>query len=320
MPLLPAPNDAVATNDGDVDGVKYRIYTPKEASRSGPLPVGIWTHAGGWVIGSIDQDDLLCRIVAENAPSILISVEYSLAPEAKYPTQLNETLSVYKWARQNASSFGGDPEKFWSIGGSAGGGIALQVANKLVQDPNLKGAIKGVAAIVPVTMHYDQVPEELKPKYTAYVENGSGAPIIDKKSMELFFDYAGVDPKDSDTFTALATENHKNYPPVYFAVCERDPLRDDGLIMEELLKKAGVKTKLDFYKDMPHYVRIIPCNHSLTGMDLLTIIVLDLPSNSRGPAVCREHDRRCEVADLADVDRLIYVWHQAIVFGRPRAS
>ena len=211
------------------------------------------------MIGNIDQDELLCRIVAENAPTILISVEYSLAPEAKYPTQLNETLSVYKWAQQNASSFGGDSEKFFSIGGSAGGGLALQVANKLVQN-NSKGAIKGVCAIVPISLHYDNVPEEHKSKYTAYVENGDGAAVIDKKSMAQFFEYAGVDPKDSDTFTALATENHKNFPPVYFTVCERDPLRDDGLVMEQLLKKAGVKTKLDFYKDMPHYVRSISCH------------------------------------------------------------
>ena len=254
IPLLPPPNDAVASQDGEVDGVKYRIYTPKEASKSGPLPVGIWTHGGGWMVGDINMDDLLCRIIAENSPTILISVEYSLAPEKKVPTQLNETLSVYKWAQQNASSFGGDPEKFFSIGGSAGGGLALQVANRLTKNASLEGAIKGVAAIVPVTLHYDHVPEEYKSKYTSYVDNGDGAAIIDKNSMKIFYEHAGVDPKDSDIFTGLATENHKNFPPVYFAVCERDPLRDDGLVMEEMLKKAGVKTKLDFYKDLPQCV------------------------------------------------------------------
>jgi versiconal hemiacetal acetate esterase len=258
VPLLPPPSDAVASSDGEVDGVKYRIYTPKEASKSGPLPVGIWTHGGGWMVGDLNTDDFLCRIVAENAPSIIISVDYGLTPEHKVPTQLTQTLSVYKWARQNTSSYGGDPNKFYSIGGSAGGALALQVANRLTKNPDLKDGIKGVAAIVPATLHYDHVPEEHKSKYTAYTENGDGAAIIDKNSMAIFYEHAGVDPKDPDTFVALDTENHKNFPPVYFAVCERDPLRDDGIIMEELLRKAGVKTKLDRYNSLPHYFWIFP--------------------------------------------------------------
>ena len=246
IPLLPKPSDAVESKDGEVDGVKYRLYTPTEAAKSGPLPVGIWTHGGGWMIGDLNTDDLLCRIVAEHAPSIIISVDYSLTPKAKVPTQLNESLSVYKWAQQNAASYGGDANRFYTIGGSAGGGLALQIANRITKKG--QGTIKGVAAIVPITMHYDNVPENLKSKYQAYEENGKGAAVIDKESMEIFYEAAGVDPKDSDIFTAYATDNHKNFPPTYFAVCERDPLRDDGIIMEELLKNAGVKTKLDFYE------------------------------------------------------------------------
>jgi versiconal hemiacetal acetate esterase len=165
---------------------------------------------------------------------------------------------VYRWARQNTSSYGGDPDKFFSIGGSAGGGLALAVANRITKNPDLKGGIKGCAAIVPVALHYDHVPEEVKSKYTSYTDNGNGAAIIDKKSMEIFFEHAGVKPDDADCFTALAKDNHKNFPPTYFAVCERDPLRDDGLVMEEYLKKAGVPTKLDFYKDLPHYFWIFP--------------------------------------------------------------
>ena len=243
LPLLPPANDEVASADGNVEGVKYRIYTPKKASKSGPLPVGIWTHGGGWMLGDINQDDLLCRIVSENTSSILISVDYSLAPEAKMPTQINETLSVFKWARQNAASYGGDPEKFFTIGGSAGGGLALEVANRLVKKPELRNAIKGIAAMVPVTLHYDHVPEELKSKHKSYVENGDGAAVIDKKSMAIFFEEAGVDPKDPDVFTALDSENHKNFPPTYITVCERDPLRDDGIIMEELLRRSSQDCK-----------------------------------------------------------------------------
>ena len=255
---LPPPNDAVDTEDGDVDGIKYRVYIPKEAAKSGPLPVGVYTHGGGWMVGNIDQDDLLCRGIAEHAPTILVSVDYRLTPDHKFPTQLQDTLSVYKWAQQNASSYGGDPKKFFTIGGSAGGALALQVANKLVKDSSKRDNIKGVAASVPVTLHYDNVPEEYKSQYKAYTENGTDVPVIDKGSMEIFFEHAAVDPKDADTFVALATENHKNFPPVYFTACGRDPLRDDAVIMEAALKKAGVPTKLDMYDGLPHYFFIFP--------------------------------------------------------------
>jgi versiconal hemiacetal acetate esterase len=97
LPQLPPPNDAVESKDGEVDGIKYRLYVPKEASKQGPLPVAIWTHGGGWMTGDLNSDDLLCRVVAEHTPSIIVSVDYRLSPEHKVPTQLQDTLTVYKW-------------------------------------------------------------------------------------------------------------------------------------------------------------------------------------------------------------------------------
>lgn len=163
-----------------------------------------------------------------------------------------------KQAMQNAASIGGDPNKFYTIGGSAGGALALQVANRLVKDPATRHRIKGVAALVPCTLHYDHVPEEYKSIHKSYEENKEGVPIIDKESMRIFYTEAGVDPKDSDIFTALATDNHKNYPPTYIASCEFDPLRDDAYVIDAALKKAGVPTKHDHYKGLPHYFWIFP--------------------------------------------------------------
>merc|ERR1712000_799788 len=100
LPQLPPPSDAVESKDGEVDGIKYRLYTPKEASKQGPLPVAIRTHGGGWATGDLNTDDLLCRIVAEHAPSIVVNVDYRLAPEHKVPTQLEDTLTVYNWATE----------------------------------------------------------------------------------------------------------------------------------------------------------------------------------------------------------------------------
>ena len=96
-PLYPPPTDAVSTKDGDVDGVGYRIYTPVEAAKSGSLPVGLYTHGGGFVMGNLDAEDVLCRAVAEHARCIIVSVDYRLAPEAKAPAQLTDSLNVLKW-------------------------------------------------------------------------------------------------------------------------------------------------------------------------------------------------------------------------------
>jgi versiconal hemiacetal acetate esterase len=257
-PLAPPPTPAVESKDGDVDGVGYRIYTPVEAAKSGPLPVGLFTHSGGFMLGDLDGEDPVCRAVAEHTGSIIISVDYSLTPEHKWPTQLQESLNVFKWARQNASSYGGDTSKFYTIGGSAGGCLAFAVANKIVANPQLKDSVKGVVSIVPCLLHPDNVPAEYKSDYKSFAENGVDVPVLTALSMRQFYDAAGADPTDSSVFVLLEKENLKNFPPSYIVTCGADPLRDDGVIMEKALKAAGVPVKSDNYPDLPHYFWIFP--------------------------------------------------------------
>lgn len=90
-------------------------------------------------------------------------------------------------AWDNASQLGGRRDAFFSIGGSAGGALALAVANHYAQRPDTKKYIKGVVAMVPVTLHWDHVPAEFQADYKSYVENAASVPIIDKSSMESFF-------------------------------------------------------------------------------------------------------------------------------------
>ena len=103
-PLMPPPSPNVETRDGDVDSIKYRIYTPKEAASKGPLPVGMYFHSSGWTVGDLNADDLFCRAVAEHTPTILVSVDYRLGPDHKWPTQLQDCLTVYNWVCFEARS------------------------------------------------------------------------------------------------------------------------------------------------------------------------------------------------------------------------
>lgn len=120
------------------------------------------------------------------------------------------------------------------------------MANQVLKDPKLKNSIKGIASLIPVTVHYDNVPEKYKSQYKSYTENESGVPVLDKEGMSVFFKENAVSPDDANLFILLAADNHKNFPPTYFVSCEMDPLRDDAFVMEAALKEAGVPTKLDY--------------------------------------------------------------------------
>ena len=119
-------------------------------------------------------------------------------------------------------------------------------------------SLKGVVALVPIILHWDHVPVKYASMYTAFTDNATDVPINDKGSIEIFYRHAGLDPKDQDTFVALVEDNHKNFPPTYFANCEFDPMRDDTTVMVKALKEAGVPVKHDYWEGLPHYFWIFP--------------------------------------------------------------
>lgn len=101
--LLPPPSDAVLVRDGQAKDVRYRTYSRRSKPFENPgWPIGIWAHGGGLMIGNLDTDDHLCRVVVEHIPCILISVDYRLSPENKVPAHLEDMLTVCIWVGLNA--------------------------------------------------------------------------------------------------------------------------------------------------------------------------------------------------------------------------
>lgn len=94
-PMLPPMPENVDVKEGDVDGIKYRTYTPK--GEKGPFPIGIWTHGGGLMVGDLNADEFLCRVVSGNAKTAVVNVDYRLTPEHRWPAQLDDTMKVYRW-------------------------------------------------------------------------------------------------------------------------------------------------------------------------------------------------------------------------------
>ncbi|KAL3442012.1 Alpha/Beta hydrolase protein [Aspergillus insuetus] len=243
-----APTDSkVLTVDMTIEGVNCRVYSPISQKES--RPVGVYTHGGGFICGDLDSEDTHCRSISHAVNCIIISVDYRLGPEHTLPIMLQDTLAVYQW---NASQLNGDQDAFFSIGESAGGGLALAVANHYAQQPNRKKYIKGVVALVPLTLHRDNIPAKFRKDYRSYVENATDVPFIDGSSLKTFYEAVDTDPNDARIFTALSPHHH-NFPPTNICTCEADPLRDDGSVMEKVLRKAGVPTKLTTYPNLPHY-------------------------------------------------------------------
>lgn len=166
---FPAPDPAVKTEDKTIDGgLKVRVYTPE--GYAGGKPVGVYYHGGGWAMGDIDGDDAFCRSISKGSGVVLVSVEYGLAPQNKHPGLINDCWKGFQWTLQNATELGGVGGKIFTAGVSAGGGLALGVALKAI-DEGLGDSLVGVVAQVPATIHPDAVPEELKSKYTAMEEH-----------------------------------------------------------------------------------------------------------------------------------------------------
>lgn len=103
-PGMPAPSAAVSAKDSELDGIKYRIYTPVDATKNGPLPVGVYTHGGGMACGDLDSEDVLCRALCEHTPAIIVSVDYRLAPEHPAPAQFLDSLAIYNWVSRRPTT------------------------------------------------------------------------------------------------------------------------------------------------------------------------------------------------------------------------
>ncbi|MCJ2100708.1 alpha/beta hydrolase [Methylobacterium sp. E-046] len=216
---------------------KVRIYTPDGAT--GPLPVVVYYHGGGFVIADIDTYDATPRAIAKGAKAVVVSVEYRHAPEAKFPAQQEDAFAAYKWALANANSFGGDPSKLALLGESAGGNLVTNVAIA-ARDGNVEKPLR-VVAVYPMAGTNLDTP--------SYKDNASAKPL-DKPMMGWFYDQTVRNDADrSDPrIDIVGKADLKGLPPFTVVTAQIDPLHDDGKMLAEKLKAAGGQVT---YRDYP---------------------------------------------------------------------
>ncbi|MEB3068528.1 alpha/beta hydrolase [[Mycobacterium] vasticus] len=246
LPRLPV-HPEVAGEDRVIDGpggdLPIRIYRPAGAPASG-APVVVFFHGGGFVAGDLDTHDGTARLHAAGADSVVVSVDYRLAPEHPFPAAVDDAFAATKWVAAHADELGVDPARLAVAGDSAGGNLAA-VVSQLARDAG-GPAIAFQLLWYPATTYDISLP--------SFTENAH-APIIDTEAIAaLSLAYAGhVDLSNPPPALAPArATNLAGLPPAYIAVAGHDPLRDDGIRYGELLAAAGVPVQVDNAETLIH--------------------------------------------------------------------
>jgi acetyl esterase len=237
----PAEPEAVASVEplkcGDVPG---RIYRPES---NVPLPILLYIHGGGWVIGDLDTHDSACRAIANAVPAVVVSLDYRLAPEHKFPSAVDDCYAALCWVAENALKIGGDPVRLAVGGDSAGGNLGAAVA--LLARDRGKPKVGFQLLVYPAT--------DARMQSRSITENGEGY-FLTAGMMKWFWGhylYGPTDVLDPRVSPALAP-SHEGLPPAYVITAEYDPLRDEGEEYARMLIAAGVPTTLRRYDGLIH--------------------------------------------------------------------
>jgi acetyl esterase len=225
---------------GDAGEIPVRVYTPHAEQ---PLPLLVYFHGGGWVLGGLETHDASCRELANGAGCVVVSVDYRLAPEHKYPAAADDCYAATRWAAAHAAELGGDAKRLAIGGDSAGGNLAAVVA-QMARDRGGPPLVFQLL-IYPVTVAAFDTP--------SYRDNAEGY-LLTTADMRWFWNhYLNAAAEGENPYASpLRAKSLTGLPPALVITAEFDPLRDEGEQYAERLKAAGVPTRLTRYAGMIH--------------------------------------------------------------------
>ena len=223
--------------DGDVP---VRIYTP---DGDGPFPILAWYHGGGWVIGDLESADGTARHLCKGAGCVVVSVDYRLAPETKFPGPAEDCYAATVWAVNNAASLNADASRLAVGGDSAGGNLAAAIS--LMSADRGGPAIAHQLLVYPVTERNYDTP--------SYSQNAEGF-LLARDAMIWYWDAYLADAADAGNPYAapMKAESLAGQPSALVITAEFDPLRDEGEAYGRRLQEAGVPTTISRYDGMIH--------------------------------------------------------------------
>ena len=234
--------DLAAT--GPTGKIPLRLYRGQGTDASRPQPTLIYYHGGGWVLGNLESHDGVCRDIANAANCTVISVDYRLAPEAKFPAAADDSIAAAQWIHDNAADLAVDRNRLAVGGDSAGGNLSAVVA--LHARDNSGPKLKLQVLIYPSA--------DMSSVYPSYEAHAEQLPLT-RVTMDWFVDlYLNSREKDAKDWRAspLHAKSLAGLPPAYVITAGMDPLRDEGEAFAAKLKAAGVPVTLKRFDGQIH--------------------------------------------------------------------
>ena len=258
--------------DAATGPIPVRVYWPDPVDGDPPLPVTMFFHGGGFALGDLDTHDVTARQHAVGAQTVVVSVDYRLAPEHPYPAAVEDVWAATSWVARHAERFGADGSRLAVAGDSAGGTLSAVVA-QMARDAARAGQ-DGPNVIFQLLWYPSTMWDTSLPSFTENAE----APVLDNAAIAAFTRWyaghldlenppAGLAPGRADDLSGLA--------PAYVAVAGHDPLRDDGARYAELLAVAGVPVELHNAAGLVHgylgYAGVVPAATAATDRGLAAL-------------------------------------------------
>jgi len=243
-PMFAVEDLRIPTRDGAT--IRARLYQAVEPSWAEPAPALIYYHGGGFTVGSVDTHDALCRMFARDGKCAVLSVDYRLAPEHKFPTAVNDAFDALVWLHAHAAEFGIDAGRL-AVGGDSAGGTLATVCAVLARDA-------GIALSLQLLIY---------PGTTGYQETDSHSRLADGfllsgETIQWFFDHYVREASDRDDWRFAPLDGTRGAPefgglaPAWIATAEYDPLSDEGDAYAKKLRDHGNEVTLRRYPGMIH--------------------------------------------------------------------
>jgi acetyl esterase len=213
-------------------GRVLRVYRNSAAT---PAPIVLYLHGGGWVVGGLEMNDPLCRRLVSLTGAVVASLDYRLAPEDPYPAALDDCVEALSWARENASTLGGDAGSVAVAGTSAGGNLAAGLA-LLVRD-------RGLPPLAAQVLLYPVLDPRMDT--SSYASYGTNYYLEARQMAWYWHQYVGTDLTGVPGYAAPATvADVRGLAPALIVSAEFDPLRDEAENYAARLAAAGVPTRM----------------------------------------------------------------------------
>jgi acetyl esterase/lipase len=256
----------------DAAPLNYRLYRP---ATPGPHPVVLYFHGGGWVLGSHESDDPLCRDLCRRSGCLIVSVDYRHAPEARFPAAADDALAALQWVSAHTAELGGAPGPVAVAGWSAGANVAAVTCQ---QARDARGpAIAGQLLLTPVV--------DCDMGTGSYVENAEGY-VLTAPLMRWFWDhYADEADRAHPKASPLRAKSLAGLPPACVITCQFDPLRDEGVTYAEAMAAAGNRVQ-----------HIAARGHTHTSLSMVDVVVSGEPVRAEMAAALRGFFERAAVA------------------------